>query len=67
MASFRLQQKRVLVYANGQSADTAQYCWASNLEELNDTAKVKLRLNKPIKFFFTKDGKMVMNELKSSF
>ena len=53
------KKKRVYVYPNGQMIEKAQSCWASSLGELSESANVKLRLPKPIKFFFTEDGKIV--------
>lgn len=48
---------------NGDRPEKAQQLWASTMEELNEAAKVKLNLTKPIRFFFTEDGKIV-SELK---
>lgn len=53
-------QKRVKVYLNGGPSEKAKLCWASNLEELVEEAKKKLDLNKPIRCFFTSDGKLVI-------
>ncbi|CAF0796043.1 unnamed protein product [Brachionus calyciflorus] len=51
--------KRMLIYTNGDSPEKAIHCWASNIDELNETAKIKLNITKPIKFFYTKDGKII--------
>ena len=54
------------MYINGQSKLKAQYVWASSLDELNDAAKIKLRLTKPVKFFYTEDGKIVILTYKKN-
>ena len=54
--------KRVLVYLNGQVPDKAQFCWATSMDDLNEAVKIKFRLNKPIKFFFTEEGIIVIIE-----
>ena len=54
-------QKRMRVYLNGDLPEKAVNCWASSIEELNEAAKLKLHLTKPIKFFFSEDGKIVRN------
>lgn len=54
----------MLIYFNGDTTDRAIYCWASNLDELIETAKVKLRLNKPVKFIYSNDGSIVRSVFK---
>lgn len=49
----------MLIYVNGEPHGKAIYCWASNMSELNETAKIKLNLTKSIKFFFTQKGQIV--------
>lgn len=50
----------MLIYINGDTHEKAMYCWASNMDELNETAKIKLNLTKSIKFFFTQEGQIVI-------
>lgn len=50
----------MLIYLNGDTHEKAMYCWASNMDELNETAKIKLNLTKSIKFFFTQEGQIVI-------
>lgn len=47
------------MYLNGQMIEKAKSCWASSLGDLSEAANVKLQLTKPIRFFFTEDGKLV--------
>ena len=49
-----------MIYANGETPDKAIKCWASSLDELIESSKVQLRLNKPVKFIYSQDGKIVL-------
>ena len=48
-----------MIYANGEVPDKAIKCWASSLDELIESSKAQLRLNKPVKFIYTEEGKIV--------
>jgi hypothetical protein len=56
----------VLIYANGETTDKAIKSWASSLDELIESSKIQLRLNKPVKFIYKQDGKIVtkMDEIQ---
>jgi hypothetical protein len=49
-----------MAYNNGELAEKAVQVWAINMEELCENIKMKLRLNKPIKYLFTQDGQLVI-------
>lgn len=50
----------MLVYINGQTQDKAKFFTESRLEVLNEAVKNEFLLNKPVKYFFTCDGKLVL-------
>lgn len=52
-------RKRVLVYINGQTPEKAKYFNESRFEDLNEAVKNEFMLNKPVKYFFTNQGKLV--------
>jgi len=56
-------RKRVLVYINGQMPDKAKYFNESRFEDLNEAVKNEFMLNKPVKYFFTKQGQLVRNNI----
>jgi len=52
-------QKRLLVFPMGEKLEQCQYVWGDGLHQLLDNSTTRLGLQKPAKFVFTLDGKLV--------
>ena len=52
-------QKRIMVYPNGESVERAVYIWGDSLDQLLDSASMRLNLWQPAKKFYTMEGKAV--------
>ena len=48
-----------MVYPNGESVERAVYIWGDSLDQLLDSASMRLNLWQPAKKFYTMEGKAV--------
>ncbi len=60
-----LEQKRALVFPNGESLTRAVYVWGESLQEFLDNASSRLDLRKPAKFLYTIEGQQVALHTRS--
>ena len=56
----------MLVFANGESVERAQYVWGETLEQLLDNSQARLNLRKAVRFVFSLDGRLVSETENSS-
>jgi len=59
-------QKRLLIFPMGEKVEMCQYVWGENVHQVLDNSTTRLGLQKPAKFLFTIDGKLVRHVSQST-
>ncbi|XP_060074536.1 doublecortin domain-containing protein 1-like [Ylistrum balloti] len=53
--------KRVLVYPNGESVERATYVWGDTIEQVLDSAKLRLGMWQPAKYLYNMEGRLIVD------